>query len=268
MPELPEIIVIANQMDEKLCGKEVKSVSLKQPKCGNRSVKDYQKALPSKKITKVKPLGKWFEMQLEQSVRLLISLGMGGEICYLKKDQFIPEKSRLIIKFVDGTGFYVTLWWFGYFHLVLRGESHPMTDTLGPDPLNISEKEFLALLDKRRGSIKSFLLNQKRIRGIGNFYIQEILFQSKLHPLKAVHTITENERRRLYHAIQKVLQKSISLGSSSYEVDFFGEKGQYNVDCMAIGYQENKTCPECHTTVQKIKTGSTMQYICSQCQSL
>lgn len=267
MPELPEIVVIAKQMDLTLRRKKLQSILLTQPKCGNRSVNDYQKTLPGRTIEKITPLGKWLEILLDQSARLLVSLGMGGEICYLKMNQTAPEKSRLVVKFIDGTGFYVTLWWFGYFHLVLEGEAHPMTDALGPDPLNISEKEFLALLDKRRGSIKSFLLNQKRIRGIGNFYIQEILFQAKLHPLREMHALTENEKCRLYNAIRNVFNDSMSLGSSSYELDFFGKKGKYNLDCMSIAYQENKHCPECHSAIQKIKTGSTMQFICPQCQS-
>jgi formamidopyrimidine-DNA glycosylase len=167
MPELPEIVVIAKQMDKTLRKKEVQSVSITQHKCGNRPVEDYIKYLPGKKLERVSPLGKWIEIVLDRHVRFLISLGMGGEICYFKGAQTPPEKSRLIVRFSDETGFYVTLWWFGYFHLVLDQETHSMTDALGPDPLDISEDEFLSLLIKKRGNIKSFLLNQKRIRGIG-----------------------------------------------------------------------------------------------------
>ncbi len=268
MPELPEIVVIAKQMDKILWEKEVRSVSITQPKCGNRPVEDYMKHMPGKKVECVSPLGKWIEIVLNHQVRFLVSLGMGGEICYFEGTQALPEKSRLIVRFSDETGFYATLWWFGYFHLVLKNESHPMTDTLGPDPLKISENEFLSLLTKRRGGIKSFLLNQKRIRGIGNFYIQEILFQAGMHPLREINSISEKEKRNLYCAVRKVLDESISLGSSSYEVDFFGKKGKYGLDRMSIGYQENKPCPVCQTNIRKIKTGSTSHFICHQCQIL
>ena len=268
MPELPEIVVIAKQMDKILRKKEVQSVSITQPKCGNRPVEDYMKCLPGKKVERVSPLGKWIEIVLDNQVRFLISLGMGGEIRYFKGAQTPPEKSRLIVRFSDETGFYVTLWWFGYFHLVLNQETHSMTDALGPDPLNISEDEFLSLLIKKRGNIKSFLLNQKRIRGIGNFYIQEILFQAGMHPLREIDSIPEKEKRGLYRATRKVLEQSIALDSSSYELDFFGKKGKYGLDRMSIGYQEDKTCPVCRTKIRKIKTGSISQYICPQCQTL
>jgi formamidopyrimidine-DNA glycosylase len=268
MPELPEIIVIAKQMDQILRGKNVESISIVQPKCGNRPVQDYLKYLSGRKVERIFPLGKWIEIVLDQQTRFLISLGMGGEICYFKKSQTPPEKSRLIVRFSDRTGFYVTLWWFGYFHLVLKDETHPMTEPLGPDPLKLSEDEFLSLLMKKKGKIKFFLMNQKRIRGIGNFYIQEILFRAGIHPLCEIGSLQENKKRDLYRAIRKVLEESISLGSSSYEFDFFGEKGEYGLDRMSIGYQEDKPCPSCGTKIKKIKTGSTSQFICPQCQIL
>jgi len=268
MPELPEIIVIAKQMDQALKGKRVEKVSIFQPKCLNRSKMDYQKHLPGKVVEGVRPLGKWVEMVFKGDDRLLISLGMGGEICYLDEGGTAPDKSRLIVWFTDRTGFIVTLWWFGYFHLVLHGERHSMTDTLGPDPLSISCDAFKELLDGRRGGIKSFLLHQKRLRGIGNFYIQEILFQACLHPLKEISALSDEEKERLFEAVQKVLKESIALGSSSYELDFFGRKGRYGLDRISVAYQENARCPACRSLHKKIKTGSTMQYICPKCQRL
>jgi formamidopyrimidine-DNA glycosylase len=246
----------------------VRLVSIIQPKCGNRPAEDYMKYLSGRKVERVFPLGKWIEILLDHQVRFLVSLGMGGEICYFKKPQKPPEKSRLIVRFSDETGFYVTLWWFGYFHLVLKNETHPMTASLGPDPLNITEEEFVSFLTKKRGNIKSFLLNQKKIRGIGNFYIQEILFRARMHPLREINLMTEKEKHGLYRAIREVLEESIALGSSSYELDFFGEKGEYGLDRMSIGYQENKPCPVCRTKINKIKTGSTSQFICPRCQIL
>ncbi|MDW7682170.1 MAG: hypothetical protein SCK70_16525, partial [bacterium] len=199
---------------------------------------------------------------------LFINLGMGGEIIYFVDSAEIPIKVKFYLEFIDGSGFFVTLWWFGYFHLVRKNEANPMTDHLGPDALEISTDQFLNLLQKRRGAIKPFLLNQKNIRGIGNFYIQEILFQAKLHPLRQISTLDETDIIELYRAIHQVLNRSIELGSSSYELDFFGNKGDYSLKELSIAYDENGRCPVCGSQPEKIKTGGTSQYICSQCQPL
>jgi formamidopyrimidine-DNA glycosylase len=268
MPELPEIAVIASQMSKILLGKEIQSIDIFQPKCTNRPVRHYQKILPGSKVTFVRPLGKWIELSFQKKDRLLINLGMGGEIRHFKHKDKISEKCRFLLHFMDGTGFFVTFWWFGYVHLVCRGESHPMTDSLGPDPTELSRYEFVWLFNKRRGSLKSFLLDQKKLRGIGNYYIQEILFRARLHPLREIGLLKEEEKIGLYKAIQTVFQKSITLGSSDYELDFFGKKGRYGLKQMATGYKPDTPCPKCRSKILKIQTGGSSQFICPKCQSL
>lgn len=262
------MVVIADQMARTLKGKRVRGVFIFQPKCLNRSEDEYHRILPGEEIRGVRPVGKWVEIDLTGKVRLYISLGMGGELCYLKKGQSPPQKTRLLVTFRDETGFFITLWWFGYFHLVLGGEVHAMTEGLGPDPLELSASEFRALFRRRRGAVKSFLLNQKRLRGIGNFYIQEILFKARLHPLHPIPSLSVAQVNRLHKAIQKVFNESIRLGSSSYEVDFFGRKGRYGLANLSFAYQDEAVCPRCGAKAQKIKTGSNAQYICPKCQRL
>ncbi|NQT24493.1 fibronectin/fibrinogen-binding protein [candidate division KSB1 bacterium] len=268
MPELPEAVVMARQMDETVQFKTITSVDIAQPKILNRPVDDLTKTLPQRIIEKVYPYGKWIGLQLSDDVRLMISLGMGGEIIYFKQGETPPEKSRFILHFSDGTGFYITLWWFGYVHLVLPDETHVMTDSQGPNPLTMDAMAFHALLDKRKGAIKSFLLNQKRIRGIGNFYIQEILFRARIHPLRPIPSLSTAEIDQLFQSIHSVFNESIDLDSSWYEQDFFGNKGQYTLENMSLSFKEGDLCPKCQTQIKKIKTGSTSQYICSACQTL
>lgn len=266
MPELPEIVVISRQMERTLKGKTVATVSISQPKMLNRPMSDFMNILPQKTIVSVQPLGKWTVLQCKENYRLLINLGMGGEIIYFSKNEDCPPDSRAIVNFSNGSGFFITLWWFGYFHLVGPNESHPMTDTLGPDPLCLSETDFLRLMENRKGQIKPFLLNQKNIRGIGNFYIQEILYRARLHPLRPIPTLTQEEKKRLHHAIQSVFQEAIDLGGSDYEKNFWGETGHFGLSQMSIAYREKALCPCCGTKIEKISTGSTSQFICPICQ--
>jgi len=268
MPELPEIVIFCKQMEKTILDKEINKVEILQPKCLNRSATEYSVYLPEQRVQQVEPVGKWINLILKSNDRLLINLGMGGDLIYFTDRNEISEKVKFYVQFTDETGFYVTLWWFGYFHFVKKDETNVMTDNLGDDPLQISFDDFHSKLDGKRGRIKPFLLNQKNIRGIGNFYIQEILFQAKLHPLRLINSLSQQEMQQLYSAIRKVMLQSIELGSSSYEKDFFGKLGRYSLKELSFAYEENAVCPDCGTESQKIKTGSNAQYICPQCQQL
>ncbi|UCE10766.1 MAG: Fpg/Nei family DNA glycosylase, partial [Candidatus Thorarchaeota archaeon] len=120
----------------------------------------------------------------------------------------------------------------------------------------------------RRGRIKSFLLDQKNLAGIGNVYIQDILFEARLHPDRKIPTLSEKELEGLYHAIGDVLNRSIRLGGLAYEKDFYGLNGRFGADEFLVGYKTGSPCPECGAEIVKIKTGSTSSYICPECQSL
>ncbi len=268
MPELPEIVVISKQMNETIAEKKIEEVAIYQSKCLNRPEEDYARHLVGQKIKKVMPLGKWVDIHLERGDHLLLSLGMGGELLYFISPAEIPSNVKFNVRFTDQSGFYITLSWFGYFHLVLKGEANPMTDKLGPDALELSFDEFKNLLKDRKRSIKSLLMNQKYIRGIGNFYIQEILFQARIHPLKKISCLTEEDIEMLYEAIESVLEEAVDKGSSFYEVDFFGQKGDYTLELLSFAYMEGAQCPVCGTETEKIKTGSTAHYVCPSCQPL
>ena len=112
------------------------------------------------------------------------------------------------------------------------------------------------------------MLNQKNIAGIGNVYIQDILFEAKLHPNRDISTLSTEETGVLYSSIRKVLDQSIHLGGLAYEKDFYGRSGGLTVDGFRVGYKTGKPCPECGTAIVKIRTGSTSSYICPKCQSL
>ena len=198
-----------------------------------------------------------------------MGLGMGGELLLVTRDT-LPEKHRLIFDFDDGTCLAVNFWWFGYAHYVPIGEleSHKMTAKLGPNALDLTADDLRTLLKGRRGGIKSFLLNQARIAGIGNFYIHDILFMAKLHPLRAINTLSDDDIDALYGAIRQGLQPSVDKGGAWYEMSLHGDRGGFLREDLVIGYTEDEPCPTCGTPVEKIKTGSTSSFICPQCQPL
>jgi len=272
MPELPEIANLARQMTKELQGKRVKDVELPQPKCLNIPAKKFRRRLVGKTVKETSAHGKWLFTRLNPPDNLLLNLGMGGDLRYHKKRSTIPEKYQFRARFADHTELTVTFWWFGYIHLASDEElaKHKMTSRLGISPI---EKEFTidklsSLLSGRRGVIKSLLLDQMNIAGIGNVYIQDILFKARLHPLRKIETLTDTEIRALHQATLDVLHESIKLGGLRYERDLYGRHGRYGAEHFLVGYKENKPCPTCGTLILKIKTGSTSSFICPKCQRL
>jgi len=266
MPELPEIVVLARDMQNELVGRTISGIEVLQPKCLNVEVETFQKALTGAEILSVTPRGKWLKVETTQGW-LLLSLGMGGEILLTDRDH-LPEKYRLIFDLADGACVAVNFWWFGYAHYAADLADHKMTAHLGPNALDLTPDQFRELLRGRRGGVKPFLLNQKRIAGIGNVYIQDPLFKARIHPLRTINTLSDDEVADLWKALRETLQESVDAGSSAWEQDLYGEKGKWGEDHLVIGYKEGQPCPVCGTEIVKIKTGSTSGYVCPTCQPL
>ena len=271
MPELPEITVIGRQMAKTICGLEVAGAQIRQPKILNVPPAHFQKRIRGCKIARVDLRGKWIFLGLQPNENLLLNLGMGGDLVHFGPDDELPDKYQFKLDFTDGTGFTIRFYWFGYVHLVSSAElsKHKLTADLGISPLDraFTRPCFDDLLDKKkRSGVKSFLMDQKSVAGIGNVYVQDILFGARLHPNRGIESLLARERTALYDSIRKVLRVSIGKRGLAYEVDFFGRKGRYSADDMAVGYKDGKPCPVCKTLIVKIKTGSTSTYICPKCQ--
>jgi formamidopyrimidine-DNA glycosylase len=268
MPELPEILSRAREMDAALGGKTIIDIQVLQPKCLNIPAEEFIASLVGASIHSVTNRGKWIFVNTSQGW-LLLNLGMGGEILLIKSDA-LPEKRRLVFEFSDDTCLVVNFWWFGYAHyLPPNGLSeHPMTKDLGVNAIDLDASTLWEKMKGRRGSVKSFLLDQTQVAGIGNAYIHDILFLAGLHPLRRLDTLTEEDAARLAHAIQDGLAPSIAKGGAFYELNLYGEQGGFVMEDILIGYREGQPCPRCGTLIEKIKTGGTSSFICPQCQPL
>ena len=137
---------------------------------------------------------------------------------------------------------------------------------LGPGFMDLSLDDFESLLRGRRVGIKALLLNQERVAGIGNVYIQDPLWRAGLHPLRDIPSLSEAEIKALWLALRETLQESLDLGGSQWEQDLYGQRGGWDESHFQVAYREGKPCPKCGTQVEKIKTGSTSSFICPCCQ--
>lgn len=272
MPELPEITVIARQMNKEITGKRISDVESRQPKNLNMPVAKFVKTAKGKTIKTVTSKGKWILIKLDPAYYMLINRGMNADLLYFTQNQKLPPKYQFKLTFSDKTGLTIQFQWFGYIHLVLEKDltKHKLTARLGISPTDekFTIERFKKLLANRKARIKNFLTDQKNIAGIGNVYIQDILFKAKLHPTRKISTLSEKEVNDLYTAIQTILNRSIQLDGLAYERDFYGQKGKLTANEFLVGYKTGKPCPTCKTPIIKIKTGSTSSYICPKCQPL
>ncbi len=268
MPELPEIASRAKQMNKELVGKTIQTIEISQPKCLNLPIDEFIAALQEAQIEEVTYRGKWIFTRTNRGW-FLLNLGMGGEIL-LVPPSALPEKYRLKIDFTDQTCLAINFWWFGYAHYATHNQlnQHEMTAKLGPNAIDCTAQDLQKILNGQRSRLKSILLDQSKIAGIGNAYIHDILFLAGLHPLRSANSLNEAEIDRLAKAIQQGLLPSLEKGGAFYEMDLHGWRGSFTIEDILIGYKEGQPCPTCGDTIQKIKTGATSSFVCPSCQSL
>lgn len=271
MAELPELLILSKQMDDQLQLKEFASGELRQEKSLNLSPLDFLETIKGKKLLKVYNKGKWIFIHLSDDHHLLLNLGMGAEVLYHEKDQELPEEYQCLFQFTDGSSFTCKFWWIGRAEVMTDGElsQHKATKDIAISPLDGEfTPEYFHQLCSSRSQIKNLILNQKKIGGIGNVYIQDILFRAKIHPQKVANTLESCKIDNLHSIIRKNLKEAIKLGGLAYEKDFYGENKGFGVEHFLVAYKEGEPCPECGGTIEKIKTGSTSSYICPNCQKL
>lgn len=265
MAEVPEIRKISMQMNGTLKGKIIQSIEVMQGKCLNVSVDELKSRVESATIESVSYRGKWIITTLNKGESLLLSLGMGADVFYYESEALLANKYHIRIMLTDNTGCTIRFWWFGKLNVWLSNYLYeePNTKDIAIDPYHkdFTLSHFKNLMMGKKKNIKSLLLDQKVIGGIGNAYAHDILFKAEIHPLEKAHTIGENRLEALYYSIIEILNMSYEKGAFAYEPDFFGNKGNYSMDDFLVGYKENQPCPKCTTSVITIKTGSTTSFI-------
>ncbi len=272
MAELPELTVLARQMDKELRGRKVRDVDTRQPKCLNVAPEELRTRLVGKTFNGSRLIGKWIASEAEPDEVFLLNLGMGGDLRFTSAEMPAPDKYQVRLEFEDGSALTCRFWWFGHVHVVRRNAlpAHPETSVIGPLATSAAADLawFVGLVGKSRGSIKSLLMDQKKISGLGNAYMHDILFAARVHPLRECKSLSSDEVRALHESIESVTDRAMKIGG--FEPDLYGEGG-YAVSgdklCI-IGYREGKPCPVCGAAIVKIKTGPTSGFVCPSCQKI
>jgi formamidopyrimidine-DNA glycosylase len=274
MPEMPEVETIARKLRRSLVGRSVNEVrlsglSLRRPVAGS-----FTGILPGRRISKVSRRGKYLVFELEPRAYLLIHLGMSGRVFHRFRAEEPSRHTHAVISLSDGSVLeYRDPRRFGLLvaYDVRQMREIPELRRLGKDPLSGSfDREWLwPSISRSRCDIKSFLLDQRRIAGLGNIYVCEALFRARIHPARRCNRLSREEVGSLVRSIRRVLRTAIRNRGTTFS-DFMASDGApgRNQHCLRVFQREGRKCRRCSTVIRRLRQGNRSSYYCPGCQRL
>lgn len=286
MPELPEVETVARGLARRVTGDVIESVWLgKKPEPLKSSAKEIAAVLEGSRIIGVRRVGKHIVIDLQRPKRGLravkkvrmdkntdasasaaaqwiVHLGMSGRMLVCDPTEEVAKHTHAVatlasgreLRFVDPRRFGRLSVAYGF-------------DAEGKEPLDISLEDFMPLFRGRKTPIKSALLNQKLLRGVGNIYADESLFRAGIRPKRSAASLTRTDLQKLHPMIQKVLREAIALGGSSVSdyVGSDGEEGFFQLKHRVYG-REGQPCLVCKTPIKRVVIGGRSSHFCPKCQ--
>ncbi len=269
MPELPEVETIARGLAKRVTNDVIESIWLgRKPELLKSSAREIAATVEYSRILAVRRMGKHIVFDLEKTnvpsekAHWIVHLGMTGRLQVCAPQDEILKHTHAILKLQSGRELrFVDPRRFG--RLSVSREF----DAGGVEPLEVDLEPFLALFRGRKTPIKSALLNQKLLRGVGNIYADESLFRAGLRPRRRASTVTRDQFAKLLAALKEVLQEAIQLGGSSISdyVDDDGKEGFFQLQHRVYG-REGEPCLVCRTPIKRIVIAGRSSHYCPQCQ--
>ena len=275
MFELPELVILARQMNETLKGKTIRRGQLGNSPHKfvwyNRTHEEFERLTRGKTLGESWARARWLFIPLEPGYTL--SLGeCGGKILHHPPGSKVPKKYHLCIAFEDGSFLTATTQMWGAMELYERGKERDRKYIKGMKTTPIEPEftfdYFSALLDglagEKKGSAKGLLTQDQIIPGLGNAIAQDILFKAHLHPKRPINDLSSSQRRTLYDAIVDTIGEVIENGGRYDEYDLHNVRGNYVriMDRKAVG----RPCPECGCRIEKMQYLGGRCYFCPGCQ--
>jgi len=280
VPELPEVETIVRGLERRVAGDTIESVwigSRKQPLKSPAAA--IVQALEGTRIERVHRAGKHIVFELESlapppkgtrskkpdnnPAQWVVHLGMTGRMVVSDPSAEVAKHTHLIATLASGRDLrFVDPRMFGKLSVHVTG-----FDPGGVEPLEVSEERFVALFRGRKTPIKSALLNQKLVRGVGNIYADESLFRAGIRPRRRGAAVTRQELAKLYRSVREVLREAIALGGSSVSdyVDADGEEGFFQLEHRVYG-REGEPCRVCESAIRRVVLAGRSSHYCPKCQ--
>lgn len=273
MPELPEVEHVVRALRPVVVGRRILAAELNLKRIApGVSRSRFNLQLKNALVTSVGRRGKYILFELESGALLTTHLRMTGKFVAIPTDNDLPPYAHVVF-YLDNEKrlVFCDMRQFGRMRIIRnRGKLPKELLTLAPEPLseNFTEDYFLATLSRSRRTLKTLLLDQTRVLGLGNIYAVEALFLAGIHPLKLSHTLSKPRARKLYQAIRQVLQEAIDSGStlkidlSDGQASYFGSSERF----WRVYEREGEPCVNCGTPIRRIAHAGRSTYFCPKCQ--
>ena len=287
MPELPEVEVVRRSLQSFIKGLKIKKVSVFNRNLRYKITRDFEKKIINQKVIFIRRRSKFLLLGLENQSVILIHLGMTGKIFIInnsskktfktsfyyknkinKKHNHVLIKLNKFIKLI-----YNDVRKFGFIKIIppgcLRDNNH--LRLLGPEPLNkdFNIKYLFTKVKKTQKNVKNLLMDQRLISGLGNIYVNEILYLSSINPRKASKRLKIYQTKKIVENIKTILLKAIKLGGSSIRnfKGASGKKGNFQQKFMVYD-REGQVCRKigCHGKIKKIYISNRSTFYCLKCQ--
>jgi formamidopyrimidine-DNA glycosylase len=268
LPELPEMENYKLLLNQKIAGRSVTDIQINREKSVNLNPELFRKTVLHQNIININRRGKHLLFQLQNGHVLLLHLMLGGWMYYGTEEDKPKRTIQVQLSFGNEHLYFIGLR-LGYLHLYRNVEAEEKLGHLGPEPLqrDFTEGDFLKRISAKHGRLKTTLLDQDFIAGIGNCYSAEICFHAGILPTKDIDDLSENDRLQLYQSIKQVLPDAISHGGYMENPLFKGDNktgGFYPV--RKVYDREGESCKRCGATIVMETISSRKTYYCPNCQ--
>lgn len=272
MPEKPEVITVAKKLEKRLLNRKIMSVDVLYPRIIDYpSVEEFKENIKNQSINSITTRGKWIVLELDRDF-LLFHLRMEGKFFFRTKDDIITKHEHVIFKLDNEEELrFADVRKFGRTMLIPKDKLYTMKPytELGLEPWD-ENLNVLYLKEKYKNKkipIKTVLLDQSIITGIGNIYADEILFLSNINPLCKPCDLTDDELNNIIKNTIKVLDKAIEEGGTTIR-SYTSEEGVTGLfqNNLNVHQRENEKCHVCGNTIIKIRVGGRGTYYCPKCQ--
>ncbi len=258
MPELPDVETFRSYIDATALHKRVeRATDVDTDLLVGTAAASLKRRLSDATLERTQRHGKYLGLQLDAGAWLVLHFGMTGYPEYAKRNGDPPQHTRLLLQFDNGYHLaYVNQRKLGQVRIVADFAQFVADEKLGPDALAIEQDAFVDLLADGRGTLKTRLMNQNLIAGLGNVYVDEICFQAQLHPGVGVADLGDDDATELWRTMRHVLRSAVKRRANPEEFP----------DGWLTRHRGEAECPRCGGPLEQTRIGGRTTHYCPQCQ--